>query len=229
MAKKTLISGRGVLAPYAYLTKADTKYNDRGLYKAVVTLSNDDPRCQAMIDEIVAAHTENYEAICEEYKTNPPKAKPGKKPLKPYEGEMPFCDNEDGTTSFTFKSYASFTDKKTQEIVQRQLAIVDGRGKKLASVPMIAGGSEVKVKYSLVPYGFTAVAGASVKLQLEAVMLLKLVEFGGSGDEDWGDEVEEDAEDFSGRTFTQRSQEPEDSDDDEGEESESEDEGDGDF
>lgn len=228
MAKKTLISGRGVLAPYAYLTKADTKFNDRGLFKAVITLSNEDPRCQSMIAEILEAHAENWEAIQEEYKTNPPKAKPGKKPLKPYEGDMPFCDNEDGTTSFTFKSYASFQDKKTQEIVQRTLAIVDGKGKKLASVPQIAGGSEVKLKYSLVPYGFTAVAGASVKLQLEAVMLLKLVEFGGQDDEDWGDETEEDAEDFSGRTFSQRSQEPEESED-EGEESESEEDDGGDF
>ncbi|MCY4689490.1 hypothetical protein LI077_23070, partial [Escherichia coli] len=47
--------------------------------------------------------------------------------------------------------------------------------------------------YTLFPYGWSAVAGASVKLQLDSVMLIKLVEFGG-GDDDWGDEIEEDGD-----------------------------------
>lgn len=144
---------------------------------------------------------------------------------------MPFVDNEDGTVSFNFKSYASFKDKKTSEMVERKIVVVDGRGKRLPVVPAIAGGSEGKAKFSLVPYSFTAVAGASVKLQLDSLMLLKLVEFGAGGEGDWGDEVEEDAEDFSGRQFSNRPAPSEDeaAEDSDGEDSDSDEDEGGDF
>lgn len=198
---KTIISPRGVIAPYAYIQRPDTKFNDRGVYKFVLTCKEED--CAQLMEDILKVHQENYALVCEEFAKNPPKAKPGKKVTKPYEGDMPFVDNEDGTVSFTFKSYASFKDKKTGEMVERKITVVDGKGKRLPVVPAIAGGSEGKAKFSMVPYGFTAVAGASVKLQLDALMLLKLVEFGAGGEGDWGDETEEDAEDFSGRQFSQ--------------------------
>lgn len=69
--------------------------------------------------------------------------------------------------------------------------MVDSKGKRINDVPLIAGGSEIKVKFSMVPYGWSAVAGASVKLQLEGVMLVKLASFGGGSEDDWADEVEE--------------------------------------
>jgi len=227
---KTNISPRGVIAPYAYIQRPDTKFNDRGIFKLTLTCQADDPFTVQLMDDILKAHTANYEAIEAEFKENPPKPKPGKKVLKPYEGEMPFVDNEDGTVSFNFKSYASFKDKKTGEMVERKVTVVDGKGKRLPVVPAIAGGSEGKVKFTMVPYGFTAVAGASVKLQLESLMLLKLVEFGAGGDDDWGDAVEEDAEDFSNRQFSNRpaTEEP-DISPDESEEDGDSDEENGDF
>ncbi|MBH0029243.1 DUF2815 family protein [Pseudoalteromonas sp. SWN29] len=146
-----------------------------------------------MIDEIVEAHETDYAARLEEYEANPPKVVKGKKPLKPYVGDMPFMDNEDGTTTFNFKCYGSFTDKKTGENKPIDLAIVDSKGKRIRGErPAISGGSELKIKYTLFPYGWSAVAGASVKLQLDSVMLIKLVEFGGGGEGDWADEIEED-------------------------------------
>ena len=48
----------------------------------------------------------------------------------------------------------------------------------------------MKIRFSLVPYGWSAVAGASVKLQLEGVMLVELATFGG-GEDDWADEAVE--------------------------------------
>uniref|UniRef100_A0AAT9S8I9 Single-stranded DNA-binding protein n=1 Tax=Yersinia phage vB_YenP_WW1 TaxID=2973655 RepID=A0AAT9S8I9_9CAUD len=194
--RKVFTSARGVAEPYCYLAKPDFGSgdfkNERGVYKVSLTVSNDDPRCQKMIDEIVEAHETDYAARLEEYEANPPKVVKGKKPLKPYVGDMPFMDNEDGTTTFNFKCYGSFTDKKTGENKPIDLAIVDSKGKRIRGErPAISGGSELKIKYTLFPYGWSAVAGASVKLQLDSVMLIKLVEFGG-GDDDWGDEIEED-------------------------------------
>ncbi|URX37660.1 single-stranded DNA-binding protein [Dickeya phage DchS19] len=228
--RKVLISALGVAEPYCYLQKPDYGHgdfkNERGTYKVSLTISNDDPRCQQMIDEIVEAHEADYAARLEEYEANPPKVVKGKKPLKPYVGDMPFIDNEDGTTTFNFKCYGNFTDKKTGENRPIELKVVDSRGKRINEVPAISGGSELKIRYSLFPYGWSAVAGASVKLQLEGVMLVKLVEFGG-GDDDWGDEVVDDEDGYiasNQKPREQSRQAPSDNDD----EQEDEDD-DGDF
>lgn len=227
--RKILISALGVAEPYCYLQKPDYGHgdfkNERGTYKVSLTIQNDDPRCQTMIDEIVAAHEADYAARLEEYEANPPKVVKGKKPLKPYVGDMPFIDNEDGTTTFNFKCYGNFTDKKTGENKAIELRVVDSRGKRINEVPAISGGSELKIRYSLFPYGWSAVAGASVKLQLEGVMLVKLVEFGG-GDDDWGDEVVDDEDGYVATNSKPREQsrqapsdnddEPEDDEDDDG-------------
>lgn len=190
--KKVFTSALGVAEPYAYIAKPDfgqgSFKNERGVYKVSLTIPN--KACQGMIDAIVKAHEENYERLVAEYEENPPKVARGKKPLEPYEGDMPFFDNDDGTTTFNFKCYGSFTDRKTGENKPINLVVVDSKGKKIQDVPIIGGGSKLKVKFSLVPYGWSKVAGASVKLQLESVMLVELATFGGGGD-DWADEVEE--------------------------------------
>ena len=193
MAKKIYTSALGVAEPYAYIAKPDYGNeergfgNPRGVYKVDLTISNKDPKCQQMVDEIVRVHEEAYAAAVEEYEANPPQVARGKKPLKPYEGDLPFFDNGDGTTTFKFKCYASFQDRKTKETKHINLSVVDSKGKKIEEVPIIGGGSKLRVKFSLVPYKWNTAVGASVKLQLEAVQLIELATFGGA-DDDWGDE-----------------------------------------
>lgn len=193
MAKKIYTSALGTAEPYAYIAKPDYGNeergfgNPRGVYKVDLTIPNKDPKCQKMVDEIVRVHEEAYAAAVEEYEANPPQVARGKKPLKPYEGDMPFFDNGDGTTTFKFKCYASFQDRKTKETKHINLAVVDSKGKKIEEVPIIGGGSKLRVKFSLVPYKWNTAVGASVKLQLEAVQLIELATFGGA-DDDWGDE-----------------------------------------
>lgn len=195
--KKVLTSGLGTSEPYAYLSKPDYGNeergfgNPRGVWKVDLTISNKDPSCQRMVDEIVKCHEESYAAAVEEYEANPPQVARGKKPLLPYEGDMPFFDNGDGTTTFKFKSYASYQDKKTKESKSLPLVVVDSQGKKIKDVPIIGGGSKLKVKYSLVPYSWNKAVGASVKLQLESVMLVELADFGSNGEDEWADEVED--------------------------------------
>ncbi|WQY99555.1 single-stranded DNA-binding protein [Enterobacter phage NJ2] len=192
--KKIFTTPLGVCEPYAYINKPDYGgvgfENPRGTFKVSLTLPNDE-RTQAMIDAIVKCHEEDYAQRLEAHEANPPKVQKGKKPLLPYVGDMPFFDNGDGTTTFNFKCYGSFEDRKTGETKKINLAVVDSKGKRINDVPLIAGGSEIKVKFSMVPYGWSAVAGASVKLQLEGVMLVKLASFGGGSEDDWADEVEE--------------------------------------
>lgn len=193
---KSFISAKGVAEPYCYLAAPDYGSgqfkNDRGVYKVSLTVDSNDPKCKQMIEQIVAVHEEDYAERLEDFKANPPKVAKGKKPLQPYIGDMPFTENEDGTTTFNFKCYASFVDKKTQEVKQINVPIVDSQGKVInGKRPAISGGSELKIMYNIIPYGWSQVAGASVKLQLLSVMLIKLVEFSGDVTGAWADEAED--------------------------------------
>lgn len=223
--KKILTSALGTAEPYAYIAKPDfgqgSFKNERGVYKVSLTIPN--AKCQGMIDAIVKCHEENYAARVEEYEANPPQVQRGKKPLEPYEGDMPFFDNGDGTTTFNFKCYGSFTDRKTGENKPINLVVVDSKGKKIQDVPIIGGGSKLKVKFSLVPYGWSKVAGASVKLQLESVMLVELATFGGAED-DWGDETVEGG--YEASESTRRPAREEESWEEDDEEEEADDDGD---
>lgn len=107
---------------------------------------------------------------------------------------MPYFINDDGTVTFKFSSYASYVDKKTEELKPLVLKVVDSKGKRMNNVPAISGGSELKARFSMLAYGFSMVAGASVMLQLDSVMLVKLVEFSGSNalDDGWAAEAVED-------------------------------------
>lgn len=193
--KKILVSALGTAEPYCYLQKPDYGHgsfkNERGVYKVDLTCPIDDPRAVQMMADITKLADEDYAQREADYNENPPQVARGKKPLLPYQGDLPFFDNGDGTVTFKFKCYGSFTDKKTGENRAIELAVVDSVGKRIRQVPAISGGSTLKLKYSMIPYGWSQVAGASVKLQLEGVMLVDLVEFGAGGQDDWGNETEE--------------------------------------
>ena len=227
-AKKKIYTTKiGTCEPYAYFNKPDYGgegfENPRGTYKGSVTFKNED--CQELVDLIVKTHEENYAARLEAHEANPPKVQKGKKPLKPYEGDMPFFDNGDGTTTFNFKCYGSYEDKKTGETKKIVLGVVDAKGKRIQDVPIIGGGSKVKIRFSLVPYGWSAVAGASVKLQLEGVMLVELATFGG-GEDDWADEVEENGYVASGSAKASKPRDEESWDEEDGDSYEEDSDGD---
>lgn len=196
--KEILVTPKGTAEPYCYLGKPDYGSEQfkqpRGLYKVALTIPTNES--QEMVDKIVAAHKQDYKLRLKEYNENPPRPIKGKKVLEPYVGNLPFTDNGDGTTTFSFKSYASYIDKKGEQkdII---LPIVDKRGKLIQGErPAISGGSILRLKYSIFPYGWSHVAGASVKLVLEAVMLIKLVEYSAAAaaEQGWGDLEDDDDE-----------------------------------
>lgn len=189
----------GTVEPYAYLTKPDYGNeekgfgNPRGIRKGSLTFKSDDPAIVKLIAQIQRTHNENYDALVANYEANPPVVARGKKPLLPYEGDMPFMDNGDGTVTLKFSAYASYIDPKTQKSMPINCNLFDSRGKRIEDAPaFIGGGSKCKFRFSMFPYGFSNVAGASVKLQLDSVMIVELATSGGAADEDsWGDEAVE--------------------------------------
>ncbi len=197
MAKKQLFTTPvGTVEPYAYLTKPDYGNeekgfgNPRGIRKASLTFREDDPAIVRLIEIIQRAHSENYAALEQAYQDNPPVVARGKKPLVPYEGEMPFFFNGDGTVTLKFSAYASYIDPKTKESKPINCNLFDSRGKRIEDAPaFIGGGSKCKIRFSMFPYGYSNVAGASVKLQLDSVMVVELATGAGGDDDSWADEA----------------------------------------
>lgn len=197
--KEFFFTPKGIAEPYCSIQKPDYGNpekgfgNPRGVYKVNLTVPRE--LAQPHIDRIVATHEANWAQIQKDWKNGgeaAAKAKlgRGKTLLVPYEGQLPYFENDDGTVTFKFAGYASYQDSKTKETKEIQLKVVDAKGKRIDAVPAISGGSELKVRYSMFPYTFGAVVGASVKLQLDSVMLITLREYA-AGSDDWADETEE--------------------------------------
>jgi len=162
--------------------------NSRGIYRVNLTIPL--AKARPLIKLITKAHIDNLKVLVAENVKRPPVVPRGKRCLMPYEGEMPFLKNEDGTVTFKIRRYASYIDPRSQETKLLYLKVVDSKGKRISNVPVIAGGSELKVKFALFPYGWSAVAGASVILQLDSVMLIKLVEPNtDASDDGWANEA----------------------------------------
>lgn len=147
--------------------------NSRGIYRINLTVPASTAR--SLVNLITKTHKDNWKVLLSEHAKRTHKL-PERGRLKPYEGDMPFFENDDGTVTFRIKRYAASIDPRTQESTQVPLKVVDSQGKRIENVPTIAGGSELKVRFSMFPYGWSQVAGASVKLKIESVMLIKLAE-----------------------------------------------------
>ena len=188
--REYLFTPKGTVEPYCYIAKADFGHgsfaSERGKYKINLTIPSG--QAQRLIDKIVSHHEKAYSRRLEAHEKNPPKVVRGKKPLVPYEGDLPFIDNDDGTVTFKFSGYSSY--EKDGEVIPIDLKVVDARGKRIEKVPNISGGSEGKVRFCLIDYPWNATVGASVKLQLDSFMLIKLVEYAAGGD-DWSGQEED--------------------------------------
>ena len=195
---------KGVLGKFAYLTEPDTKFNADGEYKASLVVGLADG-AQALIEKLEAAYEEAYKAEC---------ASKGKKSLK--RADMPWeVDEEEGVVTFKFKLKAKIESKRKGKTIVRRVKIFDAKGKLIPNVKnlRIGGGSVAKVAFQ--PYfWFSPSVGFGLQLQLEAVQIITLVEFG--GDRDYGFAEEEgdfDADGVEGSDFDDESD-----DDDEGDE-----------
>ncbi|YP_009949141.1 Gp2.5-like ssDNA binding protein and ssDNA annealing protein [Enterobacter phage EcpYZU01] len=178
----------GIVEPYAWLNKADTKFNERGEHKVNLTFPLSDERVRKMITVLQKIHDDAYAKALADHEKNPPQVQRGKKPIEPREGDMPWIENGDGTVTLKFKCFASYLkDGKSEPITLRFYAAKDG--KLIRDVPNIGSGSKIKVKFKVLPFKWNAATGASVKLQLDSVLLVELKEWKGDGGTGgWGDD-----------------------------------------
>lgn len=183
-SKQFYISPKGKAAPYSWINKADTKFKAQGEYKVNLIVS--EAEAQKLMEKIEKLHNDNYAAA---------KSDPKFKGKRLIEAALPFDINEEtGNVAFKFKMNASYLDKKSDEMKPLFCRVVDSAGERIPKVPAISAGSELKVRFSCLPFAAVGGIGAGIKLQMDSIMLIKLVEYsaGGAGkDDNWAGAEEE--------------------------------------
>lgn len=202
----SITSPKGVLGKYAYLTEPDTKFNVDGEYKASLVVPLDD--AQALIEKLKAAYEEAYKAEC---------VSKNKKSLK--RADMPWeIDEDEGTVTFKFKLKAKIESKRKGKTIVRRVKLFDAKGKLIPNPKSlrIGGGTVAKVAFQNY-FWFSPSVGFGLQLQIEAVQIINLVEFGEDRDYGFGEEDGSfDADDVEGGEFEEESYEEDDGDVDEG-------------
>ena len=184
---------------FVNVTKPDTKYKPEGEYKIRVKVPKE--AAQGLYEDLAALAEAEFEKVQQRVKKDP-KFKASLKGKAPKQADLPFYeDDEDGTYVFTFKSKASFVSKKPGsegETINRTVPIWQGNKRlKADEVPKFGEGSLVKVSFVAAGF-FTAAVGAGITLRLEAVKLVKAVEYTGGGSNPFGDEDEGDYQESTG-------------------------------
>lgn len=182
--RPTLRTSPRARARFAWLNKADTKYDTDGVYKvdAVVEDEADRDRMIDVIEQVQEVARQEAES----------KKTPGKRP-KP--ADLPIGAEivgkgedaeETGHTQFRFKSKASGTTKDGKRW-ERKLPLFDAKGK--PTDVEVGGGSIIKISYTAQPW-VNPKLEYGVKLQIEAVQVIDLVTFGqrDAGDYGFGEE-----------------------------------------
>jgi hypothetical protein len=198
---------RGV-AIWPSLNTPDTKWNAAGVYATRLAFSADDPALIPLREKVSGLIAERLD---EE------KAKliaAGKKGLvsklrtaDPFKVEVDDeTGDETGRIILNAKMTATGISKKTQKPWTRKPAIFNAAGVVLKNPPMIGSGSELKVSVELSPYFVAKDQEVGVSFRMEAVQVLKLVQFGardasafGFASEE-GDDISDQTSDFADET-----------------------------
>ena len=159
----TILTTPAGIARYPSLNRADTKFDDIGVFKVNLELSSEDAK--PFIDDV--------EAILADFVSDK------KRELKKDKLKMhaaPWEEN-DGVVQLKLKVKAIGKTKAGEEY-SRQPKLFGADGKPLEA--NIGGGSKIKV--AVVPYAwYTASLGAGITLQPKAVQVLELVTWGDGG------------------------------------------------
>lgn len=162
---------------YPKLIVADTKFKPEGEFSTKLKHKLSQSGVQDLIKVIDAELEKSLALMQEEFG--------GKKDKRGKAIEIKLCEDipylineEEGTGTFSFKMKASYTDKKTGEIVHRRPNLFDSNGTPIKDYAKlnIGGGSELVVNFFIQPW-CTEKLGAGVKLSMQDVQIVKLVEF----------------------------------------------------
>lgn len=205
-------------ARYAYLHKADTKFNENGVYKVDLILPADDAKTVKLTKFLDSQAEKALKKAKKGAKTKAAANKITKH--VPYEMEEDDEGEETGNVIVKFKMNRKGKDPKTGATWTRRPKFFDAKGKRMEPVAVF-GGSTIKVSYTARDFYNAANKMAGVTLRLQAVKVIDLVKLDGPGADAYGfDEEEEgfsaeDADEFEGDEAEEESDEDDDDEDQE--------------
>lgn len=179
------VSPKGV-AVFPWLQKPDTKWKAEGEYKTGLRLSGDEAEAfKAAVDaRVQAALTDYQEKAVEEAGVDPKRIAVAKRTASemktafPYKYALDESGNETDEIEFSFKTKASYKDRKTGATVNKRVTVVDAKRNPVTED--IFGGSVLKIAFEYLPYYSPATKTVGVSLRISAVQVLELVN-GSSG------------------------------------------------
>jgi hypothetical protein len=181
-----ITSPKGV-AVYPKLNRADTKFNEDGVYSTKLLVSKDEAK--AFVTQVKQVLKDYYEETCKTQK----KAK-----LKL--ADSPWKETEDGENlEINFKLPAK-VKTKSGEAIELRPALFDCKGHPTSE--LIGGGSVIKIGCEASPW-FVPALGVGITLRLRAVQVLELKSpsSGGNSFEAFGFSSEEEGYVAGGETF----------------------------
>tara|TARA_Y100000593_G_scaffold45350_2_gene86285 strand:+ start:1731 stop:2330 length:600 start_codon:yes stop_codon:yes gene_type:complete len=143
------------IAKWAWVSKADTKYNSDGEFKVTLVLEKD--AAEPLINKIEKELKEFYAGLKAQGK------KKIKEAVRPYGEEVDDEGDPTGNVEFKFKSKAKFVPR---------IPVFDSSGKPMTNVDVWSG-SKIKVNTTLAPY--SAGIGEGLSMRLNAVQVIDLV------------------------------------------------------
>jgi hypothetical protein len=181
--KKQLVritSPKGI-AKWPFLTTPDsrfTKPGDAPDYKVSLVVSPEEAKT------LLVTLTPMVDAAFEDAKS---KVKPAKKKdlakYAPWDDEYDKDGNPTGKLEIKFKSKAFYT-KQDGTKVDLKPALFDGVGQKITRAINIGNGSLIRVNFAAAPFFNAAANNAGITLMMNAVQIIKLVEYGSGGNAD---------------------------------------------
>jgi hypothetical protein len=178
---------------FPYLDKPDFKFKDDGEFKTKLRLSAEDAApIIEMVDKLMAEIREDDKVTkakteVEKFNANPKnkKKQPDVPENSPYKDALDDNDEETGEIEFNFGATASGKSKKDGKKWERTIKFFDAKGQAMKATPVWSG-SRLRVSYSIGTYFINAKVGYGVKLYLEAVKIIELVQGGGGSAKDYG-------------------------------------------
>ena len=166
----------GIATGFPWLTKADTKYNEQGVFKCNLTLGG--PEAQALKAKVDTACAAALERYFEEKKLDA-KTRKGWKVYRPYTEDTDDAGAPTGYIEFRFKQNAvlKLKDGTTKKV---KIAVMDATNKKEVTRPVF-GGSELRIQFTMRDIVMTSAREVGIQLAFGRVQVKKLAESGTGG------------------------------------------------
>lgn len=172
---ESFVSPKGA-AVWPKLNAPDTEYKAEGEYHTKLAFDpSKDAKVQAFLDELQARFDSYVDEVKEE--VGPAKAKKLKL-NEPFTQELDAEGEETGRVLVKFKMKAQYK-AKDGTIKTNKPRFFDAKGNPLGSPPNIGSDSVLKISYSIA--GYNTPQGTGISLYLNAVQIVELKEWNGTG------------------------------------------------